>query len=101
MSATVKLERNTLRLNCHAKGNPAPEVNWFRDDVLVNGKNNTYSGPENTLLYMTITNLGCAHIGKYSCRATNEHGTIEDTVKSLTAEGNKEKDTYFCRVIEI
>ena len=95
MSATMKLDRNTLRLKCHAKGSPAPEVNWFRDYVLVEGENNTFSAREDTLLGLTITNPGCAHIGKYACRAKNEHGIIEHTVKSLTAEGNQEKHTYF------
>ena len=97
MSANVKLHTNTLRLKCYARGSPAPEVNWFKDDVLVKGKNHTISAPEDTLLHMTITNPDCAHIGKYSCRATNEHGTIEHTVTSITAEGNQEKHTYFAK----
>ena len=82
------MHRNTLQLKCYAKGKPAPEVNWFKDGVLVKGRNNTISAPEDKLLDITISNPGCTHIGEYVCRATNEHGTIEHSVKSLTAEGN-------------
>ena len=87
ISRRVDIRENTIQLFCFATGKPAPTVHWYKDGMLVNGENKTISTFDNTLLDIIIRNPNCTHIGNYSCRAKNEHGAIEQTVKSVTAEG--------------
>ena len=87
ISRYVHVRGNTIKLHCFVIGKPAPEVHWYKDGILVKGENRTISTLENTLLDITIRNPNCTHIGNYSCKAKNEHGTIEHNVKSVTAEG--------------
>ena len=90
ISHNVKIIENTMiiQLHCFVRGNPAPEVHWYINNLLVKGENKTISTFENTLLDITIRNPNCTHIGNYTCRAANAHGIIEHVVKSVTAEGN-------------
>ena len=61
---------------CTASGNPAPRVQWLRDDELIAVEGNkqmqtTTHGYERTsILTVTVT-------GKYTFKASNKHGEVK------------------------
>ena len=89
MSSILMVNQNVIKLQCFASGNPAPDITWYKDGEIVHGEVNLYEAPEERLLHTTIRNPNCTHIGKYVCKAENKHGTVNDTEKSVTGEGNK------------
>ena len=86
--SNIIIAQNTIKLQCIAQGQPAPELYWYKDGFLLQGENITYSGPRDALLDITIKNPNCTNLGKYVCIAENEHGTLIDAEKPVTAEGN-------------
>ena len=93
ISSSIIIAKNTITLHCYGYGQPVPRVNWYKggvDGVLVHGENITLSGPNDALIVITISNPNCTHIGKYICKAENEHGMLVDSEKTVTAEGDCE-----------
>lgn len=90
------VHQNTIELLCFAYGNPAPDLKWYKDGVLVRGEESLYDAPKNILLEVMIRNPNCTHIGKYVCKAENELGTAESPGKSITADGNQVEHTISC-----
>ena len=88
ISSNIIIAQNTIKLQCIAHGQPTPKLYWYKDGVLLQGENITYSGPRDALLDITIKNPNCTNLGKYVCKAENEHGTLVDAEKPVTAEGN-------------
>lgn len=81
------IDQKTIKLHCYAYGKPTPVIDWYKDGVIVHGDEKEWlTGPEDTLVDITIKNPNCTHIGKYVCKAENEHG-IKYAEKSVTKEG--------------
>ena len=57
---------STLRVNCHAKGFPKPEVKWTKDGKLLDTTNK-----------LTITDMSYGDAGQYTCSANNSEGKNE------------------------
>ena len=85
-------EQSTVRLTCHARGHPPPEVTWYKDGEKVDPEpqNDNACGDlergvyrkkasvgNHTLVICGATNLD--HTGKYECRATNSEGEANAT----------------------
>ena len=83
------ISQNEITLRCYANGKPLPTVNWYKDGVAVQG-DSPLSAPGVILLDIVIPNPNCTHIGKYMCKAENEHGINETAEKFVTREGSHE-----------
>ncbi|CAD5206024.1 unnamed protein product [Bursaphelenchus okinawaensis] len=74
----------TVRLNCEATGNPKPKITWsFEGSDIPLFKGHYQTNPEGTQL--TITAVGRADHGTYTCMAGNAVGSMTASAK-LTIE---------------
>ena len=76
-----------IMLICPARGKPAPEVNWIKDGVMVEG-GKTIRTPDSTMCTIEIKNLNCTHICNYVCEAQDEYGINTSKEKSINAAGS-------------
>ena len=96
MSAVISVGENTT-LSCSAVGFPAPDIDWTRDGVEVQGSSRieikTLSkGPHTTQSSLTITNASLNLTGMYRCRSiTTIEGfppeVVESTPATITVQG--------------
>ena len=88
-------ETNPTSFTCQATGEPAPDISWYFNGVMINvADTNKYmimstsintTTTENTL---TVYNVTSSDVGTYVCIATNELGS-DRSVGVLTVNGKK------------
>ncbi|XP_012876738.1 PREDICTED: hemicentin-2 [Dipodomys ordii] len=66
-----------VKVSCSASGLPAPHISWSREGLALQEGSRIHVDAQGTLL---IRDLTPEDAGNYSCRATNEVGTDEETV---------------------
>ena len=69
-------ETETLKINCPVESNPAPLVNWKKDDQTIHLGWGRFRLAGNV---MRIKNVEWEDTGVYVCKATNGFGSIEAT----------------------
>ncbi|XP_047673954.1 hemicentin-1 isoform X2 [Tachysurus fulvidraco] len=81
-SETSVLLNDSIQLVCHAKGTPAPTVQWLKDGKALSqtGFKNIRISPDGSTLTVTATHTTDG--GKYTCVATNQAGE-EDRIFNL------------------
>ncbi len=62
-------EGTSVTLKCTFRGRPAPNVEWYRDGVLVTENINSNLSQS----YLEVTNVQSSH--SYQCVATNQYGS--------------------------
>ncbi len=62
-------EGTSVTLKCTFRGRPAPNVEWYRDGVLVTENINSNLSQS----YLEVTNVQSSH--SYQCGATNQYGS--------------------------
>lgn len=72
----VMQERDTCKLLCCVSGKPFPTVKWYRDRKELSKYEYSMSHSDGVVT-MEIVDCKPEHSGKYSCVATNKHGTDE------------------------
>ncbi|KAF3692239.1 B-cell receptor CD22 B-lymphocyte cell adhesion molecule [Channa argus] len=60
-------EGHSVTLTCLAKGVPATNISWFKNDTMMKAMS--------TLAEWTITEIDASYSGEYRCKAQNKHGT--------------------------
>ncbi|WKY09394.1 hypothetical protein Q1695_002059 [Nippostrongylus brasiliensis] len=74
-------------LSCNLAGNPEPHITWFKDNreiVLLSPK--YQSRFSEGLSELTVKNIEASDAGKYSCRATNDLGSITTTANLIVTK---------------
>ena len=72
----------TASFSCSATGDPTPSIKWYKSQDPIS--NNThFSVLSNATL--VVNNVSEQDNGWYTCRATNDAGTIEDRANLLVA----------------
>ena len=72
----LNLEKGeTIKLYCTAKGNPKPDITWYRDAVKIVTQGNKRVWDGNG--YLLISNFDESMVGQYNCRAENVLGTTD------------------------
>ncbi|XP_021050559.1 hemicentin-2 [Mus pahari] len=66
-----------VRVSCSASGYPTPHISWSRDGLALPEDSRIHLDAQGTLI---IQGLAPEDAGNYSCQATNEVGTDEETV---------------------
>ncbi|XP_060245885.1 hemicentin-2 [Meriones unguiculatus] len=66
-----------VRVSCSAAGYPAPHISWSREGLTLPEDSRIHVDARGTLV---IRGVAPEDAGNYSCRATNEVGTDEETV---------------------
>ncbi|GAA6099393.1 hemicentin-1 isoform X2 [Tachysurus ichikawai] len=81
-SETSVLLNDSIQMMCHAKGTPAPTVQWLKDGKALSqtGSKNIRISPDGSTLTVTATHTTDG--GKYTCVATNQAGE-EDRIFNL------------------
>ncbi|XP_044733835.1 peroxidasin isoform X3 [Chrysoperla carnea] len=74
----VQIGEHTVRLECRAKGIPAPTVVWSRNGVILAPNPRYTVTPEGTLV---IQNIERGDFGTYRCEASNILGKISTTAQ--------------------
>ncbi|XP_053341492.1 hemicentin-1 [Clarias gariepinus] len=76
------LLNDSIQLVCHAKGTPAPTIQWLKDGKALNGTGlkNIRISPDGSTLTLTATQT--TDSGKYTCMASNKAGE-EDRIFNL------------------
>ncbi|XP_069861249.1 hemicentin-2 [Dipodomys merriami] len=72
-----------VKVSCSASGLPAPHISWSREGLALREGSRIRVDAQGTLL---IRDLAPEDAGNYSCRATNEVGTDEETVTLYYAD---------------
>ena len=76
---TVTKLGDKIHLNCIAKGHPAPTYQWFKDGLLIPGKN------ESRLYF---PDPSPEDRGNYTCKAINSEGeTVQSKPAKLDIDG--------------
>ncbi|KAK6011907.1 immunoglobulin I-set domain protein, partial [Ostertagia ostertagi] len=79
-------------LSCNLEGNPEPQIAWFKDDKELIVSSSKYQARySDGLSELTIKNIEESDAGRYSCRATNELGSI--TTKANLTVGKRKAET--------
>ncbi|MCJ8749980.1 hypothetical protein PDJAM_G00193750 [Pangasius djambal] len=81
-SETSVLLNDSVQLVCHAKGTPAPTIQWLKDGKALSqtGLKNIRISPDGSTITVTATHT--TDSGKYTCVATNKAGE-EDRIFNL------------------
>ncbi|XP_067367053.1 B-cell receptor CD22-like isoform X1 [Channa argus] len=61
-------EGHSVTLTCLAKGVPATNISWFKNDTMMKAMS--------TMAEWTITEIDASYSGEYRCKAQNKHGTL-------------------------
>ncbi|CAI5451947.1 unnamed protein product [Caenorhabditis angaria] len=78
-------------LSCDLEGNPSPKITWYKDDKELQVPSMKYDSFYNEgLAELTVKNIEETDAGKYTCRATNDLGSIM-THARLSVEASKLK----------
>ncbi|NP_001368673.1 Titin homolog [Caenorhabditis elegans] len=80
-------------LSCDVDGVPSPKVQWYKDDKELTVPSMKYDSFYNEgLAELTVKNIVESDAGKYTCRATNDLGSIMTHAKlSVKADEKKKK----------
>ena len=74
VSITIK-EGDEAKFECRISGNPKPEVNWFRDNVMLNKTDVSEIGHDKTDKYwVTMKETVVGDSGTFTCLAENIAG---------------------------
>ena len=98
----VTNETNRAVFTCQATGEPAPNISWYFNGVMINVSDtnkyiimstslNTTTTIENTL---TVYNVTSSDVGTYTCNATNIIGN-DRSFGILTVNGKQFSDVNF------
>ena len=68
--STETLLGDPIHLNCTAEGHPAPIYEWYKDGVLLSGKNE---------LVLYIPEPSPEDRGNYTCKAINSAGETDES----------------------
>jgi len=80
----------TANLTCHAEAEPAPRFNWYRGDDLtmpLEPPDYQIDNTRDSMSVLKITSLTEDIFGEFTCRASNQHGSLDHTV--TLREGQK------------
>ncbi|CAI2354591.1 unnamed protein product [Caenorhabditis sp. 36 PRJEB53466] len=79
-------------LSCDLDGHPIPKVQWFKDDKELTVPSMKYDSFYNEgLAELTVKNIVESDAGKYTCRATNDLGSIMTHAKLSVKTDDKKK----------
>lgn len=67
---------STVRLKCRAKGNPEPQVSWYKDSELLRGEEDSKRRPNWILKLVRVQE---ADTGHYTCVVFNRLGSLNYT----------------------
>ncbi|EFP11257.1 CRE-TTN-1 protein [Caenorhabditis remanei] len=79
-------------LSCDVDGVPSPKVQWYKDDKELTVPSMKYDSFYNEgLAELTVKNIVESDAGKYTCRATNDLGSIMTHAKLSVKSDDKKK----------
>ena len=81
---------SNVTLNCTASGDPAPAVNWTKDDNLLPLNQKVMTNPTTGESQLVITGVTNEDIGQYRCVASNRMGRKESKAAVLSSRVPKE-----------
>ncbi|XP_021078360.1 vascular endothelial growth factor receptor 1 [Mus pahari] len=88
-------------LDCQARGVPAPQITWFKNNHKIQQEPGIILGPGNSTLF--IERVTEEDEGVYRCRATNQKGAVESaayiTVQGTSDKSNLELITLTCTCV--
>ena len=78
-----------LKLTCKVNGDPTPDIEWFKDDQLINAEKDKrittdYDGISDMDMLM-IDDITEEDAGSYTAKATNKWGVVTSTVNVIVA----------------
>ncbi|VDO83800.1 unnamed protein product [Haemonchus placei] len=98
----VIAKKQTLCLECHSSGQPAPEFTWYKDGVEIIPKNRNVEivseGHISRLLVHDVTSNDC---GSYSCEIGNSYGTTRSTASVTVTDVQCHFETSFSEYREV
>ena len=68
-------------MSCAVKGNPAPHVTWYRNNISINTNTNYFISNTCGVCSMLILRVGPKDNGEYKVIAENQHGRAECSTK--------------------
>lgn len=106
-SFIVRLKRRTppegydCYMTCAVKGNPAPRVTWYRNNISLNVNANYYITNVCGVCSMLILKVGPKDIGEYKVMLENKLGTSESSmmlnVRGINAWLSFKNYTFFSK----
>nr|DBA21577.1 TPA: hypothetical protein GDO54_018188 [Pyxicephalus adspersus] len=76
-TTVASLLHGSVELRCEAKGSPSPSITWFKDKrPIVSSSRASYRDSGKSL---QLSRVQLSDAGTYTCRATNNAGTVEKT----------------------
>ena len=84
-SRVESIEGNSVKLNCRARGNPRPQIEWRREGLPLTSDPRFEIGPTGELFIRTVR---MGDYGMYRCRATNSAGGVAASTR-LVVTGNR------------
>ena len=80
---------DSIKATCACKGFPKPTVNWFVNNVNIEGKQGVTirdvveANPDFTYSYLTITTISEDYSGDYNCTCKNEYGQTDEVTQLI------------------
>nr|CBN80730.1 Immunoglobulin-like and fibronectin type III domain-containing protein 1 [Dicentrarchus labrax] len=105
-SFIVSLKRRTAPLgyecnmSCAVKGDPAPRVTWYRNNISLNTNTNYHITNVCGVCSMLILRVGPKDNGEYKIVIENKLGTAESSM-TLNVRGIKQNRTFFCKDTDV
>uniref|UniRef100_A0A8P4GG26 Immunoglobulin like and fibronectin type III domain containing 1, tandem duplicate 2 n=1 Tax=Dicentrarchus labrax TaxID=13489 RepID=A0A8P4GG26_DICLA len=105
-SFIVPLKRRTAPLgyecnmSCAVKGDPAPRVTWYRNNISLNTNTNYHITNVCGVCSMLILRVGPKDNGEYKIVIENKLGTAESSM-TLNVRGIKQNRTFFCKDTDV
>ncbi|KAJ1359849.1 hypothetical protein KIN20_018667 [Parelaphostrongylus tenuis] len=99
--ATIPKKR-TLKFECHANGEPAPEYIWYKDGKEIIPQNaNTEIVNEGYMSMLIIHSVDYSDAGSYTCEVVNDHGVMKSTANVNVTDVRCHFESSFSEYTEI
>uniref|UniRef100_A0A8C4DXS5 Immunoglobulin like and fibronectin type III domain containing 1, tandem duplicate 2 n=1 Tax=Dicentrarchus labrax TaxID=13489 RepID=A0A8C4DXS5_DICLA len=87
-------------MSCAVKGDPAPRVTWYRNNISLNTNTNYHITNVCGVCSMLILRVGPKDNGEYKIVIENKLGTAESSM-TLNVRGIKQNRTFFCKDTDV
>uniref|UniRef100_A0A674F292 Ig-like domain-containing protein n=1 Tax=Salmo trutta TaxID=8032 RepID=A0A674F292_SALTR len=72
-------EGQNVKFTCEIAGEPAPEIEWFKDNIMISMTSNTKLSRSKNVYTLEIIEATVADSGKYTIKAKNKYGQCSAT----------------------
>ncbi|XGW01160.1 hypothetical protein V3C99_013825, partial [Haemonchus contortus] len=98
----VIAKKQTLRLECHSSGQPAPEFTWYKDGVEIIPQNqNVEIVSEGHISRLLVHDVNSNDCGSYSCEIGNPYGITRSTASVTVTDVQCHFETSFSEYREV